>query len=110
MSHISEPGVLQSFDLSGRISLITGGGGHLGSAMASALAEAGSRVVVTSRDVQRAKSVASLLPNPLQIEHLGVELDQMDASSIDRCFESTIQVTGRVDVLVNNAHEATTAD
>src|ERR1700757_5059775 len=43
----AEPTVRQLFDLSGQVALITGGCGHLGSAMCRGLAEAGASVVVT---------------------------------------------------------------
>ena len=109
MSHDEQPNVLQMFDLRGRVALVTGAGGHLGSALASALAEAGGRVVVTSRDANRAASVAASLPDTHGVQHFGVELDQLDADSIERCIAKTIEATGRIDVLVNNAHEKTRA-
>ena len=49
-----EPTVKQLFDLTGRVALITGASGHLGSALARALAEAGASVVCASRDLTRA--------------------------------------------------------
>ena len=51
-----EPSVHQLFDLSERVALITGASGHLGRSMANALAEAGARVVVASRDLSKAKA------------------------------------------------------
>ena len=48
-----EPTVQQLFDLTGKVALITGGSGHLGRSMASALAEAGASVLVSSRDESR---------------------------------------------------------
>ena len=55
-----EPTVHELFDLSGKVVLITGGTGHLGSAMARALAEAGASVVLTSRDAARARRASSV--------------------------------------------------
>ena len=52
---VREPTVQELFDLTGRVAPITGGCGHLGSAMARALAEAGASVVLTSRDAARAR-------------------------------------------------------
>src|ERR1035441_5038795 len=49
------------FDLSGRVALITGASGLLGSAMASALAEAGGRVIVASRKIETARRIAASL-------------------------------------------------
>jgi len=47
---MNEKTVEKLFDLKGKTCLITGASGYLGGAMARALAEAGGRVVVTSRD------------------------------------------------------------
>lgn len=110
MANEQTPTVSELFDLRGRVALVTGAGGHLGSAMASALAEAGSRVVCTSRDLQRAASAAASLPDEHQVKHLGLELDQLDAESIEHCVDSTIRSAGRIDILINNAHEPLKSD
>ncbi len=93
-----EPTVLQSLDLSGKVALVTGAGGHLGSSMARALAEAGGRVIVTSRDANRATATAATLPDPHGVGHLGIALDHMESDSVDHCFEMAIQQAGCVDV------------
>src|SRR5262245_23943359 len=72
------------FDLTGRVALVTGGAGHLGGAIAAALAEAGARVVVSSRDRARAAKAAAALPGPAK--HLAVALDHMDPRSIELGF------------------------
>ncbi len=100
-----EPTVLQLLDLSGQVALVTGAGGHLGSAMARTLAEAGGRVIATSRDADRATEIAAALPDPQGVGHLGIALDHMEPESIERCFDTAIKKTGRVDVLVNNGQE-----
>jgi len=100
-----EPTIHELFDLSGKTSLVTGASGYLGGAMARALAEAGSRVVVTSRDADRARTVAQTLPDPHGVVHQGFALDQIDAQSIERGFADVIDQVGQVDVLVNNGHD-----
>lgn len=102
---MKEPTVQELFDLSGKVALITGGTGHLGSAMARALAEAGASVVITSRDAKRAQAAASALPRVARTKHHGVALDQMDAVSVERGFTQAMKLAGHVDVLVNNGHE-----
>lgn len=106
----NEPTVGQLFDLTGRVALVTGGTGHLGSAMASALAEAGASVVVTSRHADKAESAAAGLPRPAGARHLGLSLDQLRPESLEERFARVVAVAGRVDVLVNNANEAIPAD
>ena len=100
---MTEPTVRELFDLTGKVALVTGGTGHLGSAMARALAEAGATVVISSRDVRRARAAADALPGT---GHHAIELDHMEPTSIDRGFAAAIAVAGRIDVLVNNGHEA----
>ena len=104
---MAEPTVRELFDLTGRVALVTGGTGHLGSAMARALAEAGATVVISSRDRERAQAAAAALPGG---GHHAVELDHMDPASIDRGFAAAVAAAGRIDVLVNNGHEAQAAD
>jgi NAD(P)-dependent dehydrogenase (short-subunit alcohol dehydrogenase family) len=102
---MSEATVHQLFDLTGKTSLITGASGHLGGALARALAEAGSRVVVTSRDLERAREVAVKLPDPNSVGHFGAVLDHMDTAQLEAHFGAIVEKSGRIDVLVNNGHE-----
>lgn len=106
----NSPSVQQLFDLTGRVALITGASGYLGFAMASALAEAGSRVVVASRRIATARRVTAILGGKERNNHLAVALDHMNQISIQRGFASAIKQAGRVDILVNNGHEALGAD
>lgn len=106
----SEPTIPQLFDLRGRVALLTGGAGHLGSAMSRALAEAGASVVVTSRTTERAREAAEALPQVGDARHYGVALDHMEAESIEAGFAETRAVAGRVDILINNGNEAVSAD
>ncbi|MEZ6071515.1 MAG: SDR family NAD(P)-dependent oxidoreductase [Pirellulales bacterium] len=101
-----ERSVADLFDLGGRVALVTGGTGHLGSAMARALAEAGARIVATSRDLSRAESFVRTLPDHETLRHIAIELDQTREASIVRAFEESVDRAGAIDVLVNNAHQA----
>jgi gluconate 5-dehydrogenase len=105
-----EPTVSELFDLTGRAALVTGGTGHLGGAMCRALAEAGAAVVVASRDAGRAERAAAALPRPGGAVHHGVALDHTDPEALERGFAEAVARAGRLDVLVNNGHEAEPAD
>jgi gluconate 5-dehydrogenase len=105
-----QPTVQQLFDLSGRVALVTGASGFLGSALAAALAEAGARVVVGSRDLARAQAAAGALGGPQQGRHLAVVLDHMDEASLRRGFNDALAAASQIDVLVNNGHEGLGAD
>ena len=105
MTKNHEPTVQELFDLTGRVALVTGASGYLGSAMARAIAEAGATVVASSRNLARAGSVAESLPSPTGARHVSVELDHMEESSTRRGFASAVENAGGVDILVNNGHE-----
>lgn len=102
---VDEPSVGQLFDLSGKVALVTGGTGYLGSAMARGLAEAGAQVVISSRQQQLAARAAADLPPVKAGAHLGVELDHLDEASLEAGFAAAIEQLGQIDVLVNNGHE-----
>ena len=98
-----EPTISQLFDLSGKVALITGASGYLGSSMARGLAEAGASVVVASRDRDRAEAAAKELGG--NGTHAGVAIDHMDEDSMQEGFQNAISIAGKVDILVNNGHE-----
>lgn len=102
--------VLEQFDISGRVALLSGGTGWLGTAFSQTLAEAGASVVISSRDRVRAQAAADLLPSPGGAKHYGVELDQIDEDSIAAGFKEAVDAAGQVDILVNNGLHALGAD
>ena len=103
------PTVQELFDLSGRVALVTGATGWLGSAFAEALAEAGARVVASSRDGARAEALAAALPRA-GVEHVGVALDHFDPATIESGFAAALKATGQVDILVSNGHSWVASD
>jgi NAD(P)-dependent dehydrogenase (short-subunit alcohol dehydrogenase family) len=94
--------MLNLFDLSGKVALVTGTSRGLGQQFARALAGAGANIAMTSR------TQASLNTFAEEIRALGrrvaaVELDLRDQSSIEAAVASVIDQLGHIDVLVNNA-------
>ena len=107
---MNETTVHQLFDLSGRSALVTGGCGHLGSAMCRALAEAGATVVAASRDQGRADEFAASLPSPGGAAHGGVALNHLEEESLNAGFDNAVQMTGGIDILVNNGQQGHALD
>jgi len=107
---MTEPTIQELFDLTGRTALITGGSGHLGRSMANALAEAGARVVLTSRSLEKARAAAARLPARNDMTHLGVELDHLNESSLDAGFDAAVVQCGQIDILVNNGQQGHALD
>ncbi|HEX3388407.1 MAG TPA: SDR family NAD(P)-dependent oxidoreductase, partial [Streptosporangiaceae bacterium] len=85
-------------NLDGTRALVTGATSGLGLAMASALARAGARVVITSRSAERAAEAAARLPGAL-----GVGADAGDEASVARAADRAWSRLGGLDLLVNNA-------
>lgn len=110
MTSTDEPTIQQLFDLSGKTVLISGASGYLGGAMARGLAEAGARLVVSSRDRSRAQETANQMPDPHKFSHVGIELDHMEEASINQGFEFAIKEAGQIDVLVNNGNDPVGVD
>jgi gluconate 5-dehydrogenase len=105
-----EPTIQELFDLTGKAVLLTGGAGHLGSAMGRALAEAGASVVLTSRDAARARAAAAALPTPGAARHHGIALDHTDPEGLERSFAEAAALAGAIDVLVNNGTQSVAND
>lgn len=103
---MNETTINELFDLKGKVALITGASGWLGTAFAHALAEAGATVVTASRDADTAAKSAADLPGA----HHSVQLDQMDEVSIESGFRDAVAKAGCVDILINNGHAGNASD
>lgn len=93
------------FDLNGRIALVTGGGGDIGSEISRTLARFGARVAVADIDedaAARAATNAAVAADGTG-EAQAFALDVTDAESIDRCFTAVTERWGAPDIVVNNA-------
>jgi len=93
------------FDLSGRVSVVTGGATGLGLQMATALAEAGSNIVICSRKLENCEEAAQGIEK-LGVKALGVACDVTKPGQVEAVKDATLKEFGRVDVLVNNAGRA----
>jgi NAD(P)-dependent dehydrogenase (short-subunit alcohol dehydrogenase family) len=93
---------MSSFDLTGKVAVVTGASRGLGQTFARALARAGADLVITSR------TRASLAPFQAEVEAMGrravpLELDVRSEVSIRAMVEEASAAYPRVDILVNNA-------
>jgi NAD(P)-dependent dehydrogenase (short-subunit alcohol dehydrogenase family) len=100
MEH-NEPTINELFNLSGKVAVLTGAAGWLGSAMSRALAEAGATLAVTSREADKAQEFAATLPGA---GHIGLGFDQGDTGSIPDFVQQVTGRLGKIDILVNNAY------
>ncbi len=98
--------VQQLFDLSGQAALVTGGAGLLGTAISEALAEAGARVAIASRNLDHCQETARQLGS----DHLGLQLDIGSEASNRGVVDEVAQRFGRLDILVNCAYSGPRPD
>ena len=101
--------LLSSFDLTGKVAIITGASRGLGVSFASGLAKAGCDVVVAARDVARLQSVAEEL-RQLGRRALPVRADISKPEDCEAMVARAIEEFGRLDILVNNAGISAVAD
>ena len=88
--------------LEGRVAMVTGGGGGIGSATCRVLAERGARVVVADIVPESAERVASELKAAGR-DALAVKVDLASPGEIEALFATTMKAFGRLDILDNNA-------
>ncbi len=93
---------MQLFSLDKKIIIVTGGAGYFGKPICSALAAAGARVIIASRNESNCKALAAALKEE-NLDAEGMALDLADETSILDFVEQVHTRYGRIDVLVNNA-------
>ena len=91
-----------SFDLSGKVAVVTGGAGGIGRALALGLADAGADVVVASRGLAKLEEIAKQA-SARGRKSLAVSVDVTNPKSVEDMVEHTLKVFPRIDILVNGA-------
>ncbi|OGA46456.1 MAG: gluconate 5-dehydrogenase [Betaproteobacteria bacterium RIFCSPLOWO2_12_FULL_62_58] len=97
--------IRELFDLTGRVSVITGGSAGLGLQMARGLAEAGSHIVICARNAERCEQAAEGL-RAIGVEVLAAGCDVSQLNEVEHLKDEVMARFGRVDVLINNAGRA----
>ena len=90
-------------DMRGRSAMITGGGGHIGSAMAEALAELGADVALLDVSAERAQQVADRLKQRHGVKASAWPVDLEDEAEVRRVAAEALAHHGRLDVLIHCA-------
>ena len=97
--------VKELMSLEGRVSIVTGGATGLGLQMATALAEAGSNLVICSRKLENCEQAVHGLEK-LGVSALALACDVTRPDQVEAMKVAVMKRFGRVDVLVNNAGRA----
>jgi NAD(P)-dependent dehydrogenase (short-subunit alcohol dehydrogenase family) len=85
--------------LDGRVAIVTGAAGGIGSVTCRVLAEAGARVVAADVELDGAEAVAHDLGDAVTAAHV----DLASPESLKKMIDGVMQSHGRIDVLDNNA-------
>lgn len=94
--------IKQRFDLTGKVAIVTGSSKGIGLSIARGLAENGAKVVISSRK-QDAVDVVAAEFKKAGLEAIGIACHIGDAVQRENLVAKTIEVFGRIDILVNNA-------
>ncbi len=102
-----------SFDISGKVAVITGGAGILCSEMSKQLAKKGAKIAVLDLFVDKAQeTVDEIIAGGG--DAIAVECNVLEKESIEKACQIVLNIYGRVDILINgaggNKKEATTSD
>jgi len=94
--------IQEKFNLTGRVAVVTGGVGLLGTEFCRTLAEAGAAVAVVDLNASSSKATADTLTNS-GYKALAVPTDITKPESVHAMVESVMSAFGRIDILVNSA-------
>ena len=92
--------VADLFSLKGKVAVVAGGAGVLGSAIAEGLAASGATVAVTNRTRTRASEVADRMRDAGWLAQ-GYVMDASQKESVQACCDEVLRDHGQVDILVN---------
>jgi NAD(P)-dependent dehydrogenase (short-subunit alcohol dehydrogenase family) len=92
----------QLFDISGKVAVVTGGGGVLCSTICKSLAKSGVKVAVLDLFAEAAQRVVDEI-SANGGESVAVQCDVLDKASIETAAQHVLKAFGRVDILINGA-------
>ncbi len=94
--------ILDKFQLNGKVAVVTGGIGLLGSQFCLTLAQAGASVVVADLQAEKVESAARSLRDS-GFDAIGAGFNVTSKESVQGLVDETIRVYGRLDILVCSA-------
>src|SRR4051812_23964838 len=93
---------LDLFSLKEKVAVVTGGAGFFGRQIAEAVAEAGAKTFMASRDVAKLEAQAKAFRDR-KLDVIALPLDQGDEKSVAALLSEVTSRTTTVDILINNA-------
>lgn len=95
--------MLEGFDLSGRVALVTGGGTGIGKAIATLLAQRGADLALVARRADRLEQAAAEIAEATGRKVMAYSADVTDADAAQGMVDAVTESFGRLDILINNA-------
>lgn len=96
--------IVKGVDLKGYEVIVTGGSSGIGTETVKALATAGARVIVTVRDLDRARPVIEELKKETKNEKIELELmDLVSLKSVKEFLKRFLAMNRPLNILINNA-------
>ena len=90
------------FDFTGRVIIVTGAAGAIGSETARVFAELGANVVLTDLNEEKVKAVAADIHSKSGKETLGIKMDSTNEADIQAMVDTVVAKFGKISGLVNN--------
>ncbi len=101
--HNTSTSVRDSFDLTGRVAVITGGAGLLGRQHAEAVAELGGIPILLDVQEEKAHALAQSVTSQFGVPALAKLTDITREEAVRDALACALESFGRIDILINNA-------
>lgn len=102
--------IWELFNMKGLVAIVTGGRTGLGYQMATGLAEAGTNLVIGSRNYELCKNVCEDFKERFRIDAIPIKLDATNEQDVDNLMNKTLEHYGKINILVNNIGGAIISD
>ena len=89
--------------VSGKIVFISGASSGIGQACAEAFAQAGAKLILCARNVEKVKQIADELQERYKTDTLALQLDVQDKQAVTTALDSLSEEWRQIDILINNA-------
>jgi NAD(P)-dependent dehydrogenase (short-subunit alcohol dehydrogenase family) len=90
-------------NLRGRVALVTGGGGHIGSAICQTLAELGAKIVILDKVAEACSEAAQSIHNMFGVETMTLVTDLSEQKEVQAVPQKVLDRFGQLDILINCA-------
>ena len=103
IQNFASKSIRDAFDLTGRVAIITGGAGLLGSKHGEAVAEMGGIPILIDLDTTRVQSAAESINKKYGSKAEGWIADITSQEEVEKLKAEIMEKFGRLDILINNA-------